>query len=487
MRRRWAAGLAPERLDALERVRTALVAPLPVVEGVGGPWASKRFSQAVEAYCGSAEGLLKELKSDKEARQRKATMLRLVELHGDKALGQVTTDDLRAFRAWVRTWPSKANYLSKLRRDTMMETIAAVAATEPDWPKMSEGMVQERMVWLLRLFRWLKEKGHLSADVAQPLTGDGDGLTKAEREVLKAAKEAAAAADGDDEEGRVPFDAGALAALFGLSQFNTGNGRHARGNARCYSNEYWLRLLCLWHGLRLSEGAQLWLSDVREVDGVMVLDINRNTPDKSVKNDQSKRLVPLHPELVRLGFLAWLDRLREVGYRRVFPELAWRDRDERYRREPGRKMTKDLEALGYARDGSLTFHSLRGTFNNALARVKSFAMPDMDERMRSYLRYKLMGHTIEGDDHLMLSMLGAVAEFERALIRERQSEGISIAKAKGVYKGRKPSLSPAQRAGLQTRLEAGESKAALAREYGVSRQTLYDYLSRDERPLTEVQ
>jgi DNA invertase Pin-like site-specific DNA recombinase len=77
---------------------------------------------------------------------------------------------------------------------------------------------------------------------------------------------------------------------------------------------------------------------------------------------------------------------------------------------------------------------------------------------------------------LLLSMLGAVAEFERAQIRERQREGIAIAKSKGVYKGRKPSLTPEQAAVIRTRADAGEKKAALAREFNISRETLYQYL-----------
>jgi len=78
---------------------------------------------------------------------------------------------------------------------------------------------------------------------------------------------------------------------------------------------------------------------------------------------------------------------------------------------------------------------------------------------------------------LLLSVLGAFAEFERALIRERQLEGIALAKARGAYTGRKPSLTPGQAEALRARAVAGEPKAALAREFGISRQTLYQYLS----------
>jgi DNA invertase Pin-like site-specific DNA recombinase len=77
---------------------------------------------------------------------------------------------------------------------------------------------------------------------------------------------------------------------------------------------------------------------------------------------------------------------------------------------------------------------------------------------------------------LLMSVLGAFAEFEQALIRERQAEGIALARARGVYKGRKPSLTSDQAEAVRARAAAGEAKAGLARELGISRKTLYAYL-----------
>ncbi|WP_005031261.1 recombinase family protein [Holophaga foetida] len=88
--------------------------------------------------------------------------------------------------------------------------------------------------------------------------------------------------------------------------------------------------------------------------------------------------------------------------------------------------------------------------------------------------------TFTGEDSpmskLMLSVMGAFAEFERSIMLERQREGIAVAKAEGKYKGRKPSLNEAQAVEVKRRAEAGEPKAALAREFHVSRETLYSYL-----------
>ena len=81
---------------------------------------------------------------------------------------------------------------------------------------------------------------------------------------------------------------------------------------------------------------------------------------------------------------------------------------------------------------------------------------------------------------LMLSVMGAFAEFERALILERQREGIALAKERGVYKGRKKALLPDRVAELRRRAGAGEKKTELACEFGISRETLYQYLRTDD-------
>jgi DNA invertase Pin-like site-specific DNA recombinase len=77
---------------------------------------------------------------------------------------------------------------------------------------------------------------------------------------------------------------------------------------------------------------------------------------------------------------------------------------------------------------------------------------------------------------LMLQLLGAVGQFERALIKERQREGIAIAKTKGVYKGRKPSLDAAAVVTLREMAAAGMPKVDIAQALGISRASVYEYL-----------
>jgi DNA invertase Pin-like site-specific DNA recombinase len=78
--------------------------------------------------------------------------------------------------------------------------------------------------------------------------------------------------------------------------------------------------------------------------------------------------------------------------------------------------------------------------------------------------------------NLLLSVMGAFAEFERALIGERQREGIALAKQRGAYRGRKKSLTEDQVDQVGQRGDGGVAKTILAREFGISRETVYQYL-----------
>lgn len=80
---------------------------------------------------------------------------------------------------------------------------------------------------------------------------------------------------------------------------------------------------------------------------------------------------------------------------------------------------------------------------------------------------------------LMFTMLSAFSQFERALIRERQREGIAIAKAKGKYQGGKPKLNAEQIASLRQWVESGVPKAEVARRLTITRETVYQYLRQE--------
>jgi len=180
---------------------------------------------------------------------------------------------------------------------------------------------------------------------------------------------------------------------------------------------------------------------------------------------------------------------KNIGYIRVSTvdqntdrQLDGVDLDKRYEDKISGASTKrpQLQAcLDYLRDGdTLHVHSM-----DRLAR----SMRDIEDLVKELtgrgvtVRFHKEGWTFSGKmdatQTLLFQMLGAVSQFERSIIRERQAEGIAKAKAAGKYKGRKPTLSPEQVQEIKEKVAAGAEKKALAHEYGVSRQTLYRVLA----------
>ena len=148
------------------------------------------------------------------------------------------------------------------------------------------------------------------------------------------------------------------------------------------------------------------------------------------------------------------------------------------------KQRPELERmLGFVREGdTVVVHSMDRLARN-LDDLRSLVQKLTKEGI--CVEFIKEGLSFTGEDspmaNLMLSVMGAFAEFERTLIRERQMEGIALAKQKGVYKGRKPALSAEQAIELNKRIVAGEQKAKLAREFGIRRETVYQYLKKFER------
>jgi DNA invertase Pin-like site-specific DNA recombinase len=148
------------------------------------------------------------------------------------------------------------------------------------------------------------------------------------------------------------------------------------------------------------------------------------------------------------------------------------------------------EMLEYVREGdTIVVHSMDRLARN----VDDLRRLVLDATKRGIrVQFIKENLTFAGEDspmaNLMLSVLGAVAQFERDLIRERQREGIAVAKKHGIYKGRKPMLDAAQVAELHERIARGEKKAAVARDLKVSRETIYQYLldRREATPAANV-
>jgi DNA invertase Pin-like site-specific DNA recombinase len=136
------------------------------------------------------------------------------------------------------------------------------------------------------------------------------------------------------------------------------------------------------------------------------------------------------------------------------------------------------DMLAYVRDGdTVIVHSM-----DRLARNLDDLRLIVKKLTSKQIKVKFIKESLEftGEDspmsNLLLSVMGAFAEFERAIIKERQIEGIALAKKKGIYKGRKPALDEESIQKLKQRINQGDKKSDIAKDLEISRETLYKYI-----------
>ena len=144
---------------------------------------------------------------------------------------------------------------------------------------------------------------------------------------------------------------------------------------------------------------------------------------------------------------------------------------------------KLVDCIGYLRDGDELVVASMDRLARSLVDLKQIVSEITAKGASVVFVHERATYSAGAQDpraDLMLSLLGAFAEFERAIIRERQAEGIAIAKKNGKYKGRKRVLTAEQIARARARIEAGEGPSAIARDFGVGRSTLYRALQRQK-------
>ena len=84
---------------------------------------------------------------------------------------------------------------------------------------------------------------------------------------------------------------------------------------------YWVTLLSAYSGARLNEICQLETSDIQQHSGIWVMNLTGDSEDKSIKTEAGNRIIPLHPRLLKLGFLDYVQQIRNGNHQKLFPNL----------------------------------------------------------------------------------------------------------------------------------------------------------------------
>lgn len=376
VRRKLAKLVAPEQVEHARGLEKAALAPGETKKFHSDKLLSEALSHYVE------HRLRKNLQNEGEIKRIRQGCSLLIEFEGDVAIGSVTTEQLRSFRdSKLAKVPASENKVRLIHgTKSVSKSVAAVEGS--GWPVMSAAERDKRMRWIGSWFKWLKEQRWLAEDPAHPLQGES---------VLSVRERKKAELHHRADEVRAIFTPEDLGALFSEDWFKTGQGRLTKaGTYREFMpHYYWAPLIALLAGgARVNEVAQLRLDDFGvTAAGTGFVAFQAVAEDQRLKNKQSRREVPLHPLLIELGIMQWVQALAGAGYDRLFPELK-HDSEKGYGKALSKWFTRFMASRGYPRDGTLTFHSFRHTFVNALP-------PDVPERVRR----QFTGHQRGSDAH----------------------------------------------------------------------------------------
>lgn len=130
-------------------------------------------------------------------------------------------------------------------------------------------------------------------------------------------------------------------------------------NSIYYAWRYWIPLIGIYTGMRLNEICQLYVDDVRYLNRIWYFRLTNERSDQSLKNKQSKRLVPIHPKLIELGFIDFVKSIREAKKDRLFYQFEYSPKNH-YTHAMSMWFARYLKGLGIEGRNKV-FHSFRHT------------------------------------------------------------------------------------------------------------------------------
>lgn len=351
--RRLARGLVRAEVEALNRAaerdagdwsgtpRDKLVSPPTVAP------AAERVSTLFEGYVKENPG---GSKPDTLDQARMAVNLFLDSAGRDLHVSRIDKKAVRTWKSLLLDYPVKAAETNLFRGLSLAAIVEKNKKLPDPKPTISSRTVNRYLSGLGSFCDWLVAHDYLPAN---PVAGlylhkDADKITT------------------------VPFTVEQLNTLFRSPLFvgcENDDKWHVAGDHRIGDHRYWLPLLMLYSGARPGELGQLLVDDVRDLHGHPILHITREgDPDKSTKTRGSERVVPVHSELARLGFLDYRDRMKAAGQVRLFPEAQRNQRGQMvadFSREFGRYLTR----IGLKDGRGLSLYSFRHGVADAFRRA----------------------------------------------------------------------------------------------------------------------
>jgi|GEM_PF-6590904 len=284
--------------------------------------------------------------TDKTIKRYKLICEVLLALVGDKPVTEVTREDLRSLRQSLPNIPIHREKQAEYQSMSLKEIVALPHDENREY--YSENTQRSRLIDLTSLFTWLKREGYIQMN---PAEGISNGYTRICTEV------------------RSPFSSDELKRLFDSKSYL----KATKGSMP----HFWIPLIALYTGARLEEIAQLHTADIREEEGIWCIWLDTKSRSnssgkrakkdkKKVKTTSSRRVIPVHPALIQLGFVAYVKLVQEKGAIRLFPMLSNENANHAYGDVIGKWFRRYRIKEGKAPRRDTPFHSFRNTVSDRL-------------------------------------------------------------------------------------------------------------------------
>jgi integrase len=311
--------------------------------------------------------------------QERTTLRLFMDVCGDRPVNAYSRGDVTRFHGTLRQLPS--NY-GKSKKDKDRRVAEIIAAAAPDAPRLTDKTVKRHHTSLTQFLRFAVDLGHLTVAQHTELTAKHRF-----REERKARDQRDA---WTPEELTRLFRSPMWTGCAGENRWSIPGPHISRRNAR-----FWLPILALYQGARLEELADLYRRDVWCDGGTWAVRIvetedNGEAGDRTLKSEAATRVIPLHPELIRLGFLRYVAETAPNPDDPLFPDLEPQGKD----RKRGPRITRWFrhyrEQIKLYRPG-VSMHAFRHT---AITRLRDAITDHQQDRHVDFL----MGHARQGSE-----------------------------------------------------------------------------------------
>ena len=320
--------------------------------------------------------------------QERGTVRRFIEACSDRRPNYYGRGDVSEFLGIMRKLPATYGKSPKDKDISLTDLIAR--ADKGNLPRVKAKTAQCHLTNLSQLFRFAVDKGHMSVAERAELVGSHR---------VRRSKDAVAARDE-----RGAWTSEELVKLFDSPVWRGCHpvNRSQPGDEIIRDAKFWIPLLALFHGARLEEFADLYRRDIQIIDGTWVIDLvesvqaddeDGTTEDermRRLKNVNAKRKVPVHPELLRMGFIAYVTTTAPGADDPLFPDLEPQGKDGKRGPRMTRWFVEYRKATGIYRPG-VAVHALR---HNANTRLRNLISGFQHERAVAYM----FGHSQGGGE-----------------------------------------------------------------------------------------